>query len=252
MINPNSFQIVFGNNDNKHELDIIKSPTKYEIIKLLKNSEMSFEEIVQNTSKTKSTVSMHLKSLREEGIVKYEPDPSDNRKKIFYLNTDVVANVHASTAVHIKENQTKLMIEDFIEMGDVNYTLMLIHAFKSILEEFGIELEYIINSLGKYIGTYLFNELYDEDFNVFTENIAEYWKDNNMGIVFFKIEDSIKIICKECFECMNLVKSGKPVCFLQQGMFETLLSNFFKLDINIIEVKCYSMGDEECVFEVEL
>ena len=130
IMDQNSLKIILNENDDKKEIDIIKSQTKYEIIQLLNNYEMNFEDIVQNIAKNKSTISMHLKSLKDAGIVEYRLDPEDNRKKIFYLTANVVANINSSKPVHVKENQTKLMIEDFIENGDINYALMLVHAFK--------------------------------------------------------------------------------------------------------------------------
>ena len=55
------------------------------ILEMLRNSDMEFDEIVSNTGKSKSTVSVHLKSLREAGIVSFKTHPDDNRKKIFYF-----------------------------------------------------------------------------------------------------------------------------------------------------------------------
>ena len=252
IMDQNSLKIILNENDDKKEIDIIKSQTKYEIIQLLNNYEMNFEDIVQNIAKNKSTISMHLKSLKDAGIVEYRLDPEDNRKKIFYLTANVVADINSSKPVHVKENQTKLMIEDFIENGDINYALMLVHAFKSLLEEFAIEIDFILSSIGKYIGMYIFNELYDENFNKFTINIMKYWAENNLGNLTFDLDNTIKIICEDCFECVNLPKSGNSSCFLHKGMFETILSEFFNLPINIIEVQCYCMSDDRCIFEVEM
>jgi len=83
MITSNPIQILMKN-DSDH-IDIIRSPMKYEILELLRHNEMNFEEIVENTSKSKAAVSLHLKDLKEEGIVKYKSDPHDNRKRIFTL-----------------------------------------------------------------------------------------------------------------------------------------------------------------------
>lgn len=257
MIRDESIQLWMGNknkekDDGSLDISLIRSPTKYEIIRLLNNNELSFEDIVKNTSKSKPTISMHLKSLREEGIVKYKMDPSDNRKKIFYLCADIIGNVNANRHVHVKENQTKLLIEDFIENGDVEYTLMLVHSFKSILQEFGIEMEYILTSIGNHMGVYLFETLYDKDFNRFQSNIIQYWKDNNLGLLQFELNDNIQIVCYDCFECYNLPKTGKPECYLEVGMFETLFSKYFNHEASVTEIKCYSMGDDYCAFEVEI
>ena len=83
MTTSNPIQIILNDSKKDHRMvgiDIIKSPMKYEILDLLKDDEMNFEEIVENTSKSKASVSMHLRDLRKEGIVNYKADPSDNKQ----------------------------------------------------------------------------------------------------------------------------------------------------------------------------
>ena len=78
---------IFSNSENNIGVNVVKSPVKLTILEMLRDSEMEFDEIVSNTGKSKSTVSVHLKSLRELGIVSYKIHPEDNRKKIFYINS---------------------------------------------------------------------------------------------------------------------------------------------------------------------
>ena len=54
MTTSNPIQIILNENKTNRpmvDIDIIKSPMKYEILDLLKDDEMNFEEIVENTSK---------------------------------------------------------------------------------------------------------------------------------------------------------------------------------------------------------
>ena len=88
-------------------IDIIKSPMKYELLELLRHDEMNFEDIVKNTSKSKASVSMHLRDLRKEGIVNYKADPEDNRKKIFYLNSEYLGSIDSNRIKMAKKNHTK-------------------------------------------------------------------------------------------------------------------------------------------------
>ena len=48
-------------------VNVVKSPVKLTILSMLKDTDMEFDEIVKNTGKSKSTISVHLKSLREDG-----------------------------------------------------------------------------------------------------------------------------------------------------------------------------------------
>ena len=49
MTTPNPIQILYNHNDlddSAVDINIVKSPAKFEIIELLRNEEMSFEDIV--------------------------------------------------------------------------------------------------------------------------------------------------------------------------------------------------------------
>ena len=252
MTTSNPIQILLNQkSDTKKLVDIsiIKSPMKYEILNLLRHDEMSFEDIVANTSKSKASVSMHLKGLREAGIVEYKANPADNRKKIFFLKSEYLGSL--TPQEDIKENRTEKLIEEFIEQGDVEYTLMLVHTFKSILSDYGIEIDEVLKSIGKHMGRYIYNNVKSDDLDEFMANVAGYWDENNLGYLTFNVDKNIKISCRECFESKNSPVSGKPVCFIESGMLESLFEQYFKIDLNIVEVKCYSMGDEECLFEIE-
>lgn len=68
MTTSNPIQIILNENKKGRPMvgiDIIKSPMKYEILDLLKDDEMNFEEIVENTSKSKASVSMHLEGFEK-------------------------------------------------------------------------------------------------------------------------------------------------------------------------------------------
>lgn len=252
MTTSNPIQILINEsakNRRMVNIDIIKSPMKYEIISLLRQNEMNFDEIVKNTAKSKAVVSLHLKDLREEGIVKYRPDPTDNRKKIFFLNSKMLGSIDSNT---IKSNdRTKRLIQNFIKEGEIEYNLMLVHTFKTILMEYGMEINPIMRTIGNHIGDYIFAQVYDQDFEHFLFNISKYWAENNLGFLTFEVKNNLQITCRQSFESAKLEKTGLPECHLEVGMFESLFYNFFGFDVRIVETKCYSMGDEFCLFEVE-
>ena len=253
MTTSNPIQIIL--NDNKTDspkinIDIIKSPMKYEILNLLRHNEMNFEEIVENTSKSKASISMHLRDLRKEGIVNYKADPTDNRKKIFYLNSDFLGSIDTNTTKSLKKDQTSLLIDEFIEKGDVEYLILLTHTFKSMLMEFGMDISPVLQKIGNHIGEYLFSQLKDDDLDIFTKNISQYWLRNNLGELSFNIKNNIEITCVDCFESRDIPRYGRPSCYLEKGMLEKLFSLYFNFDINIEEIMCYAMGDDKCVYHL--
>ena len=241
---------IFSNLNDNVGVNVIKSPVKLTILEMLRDSDMEFEEIVNNTGKSKSTVSVHLKSLRESGVISYRVHPVDNRKKIFYLNSKYIGSVNYAEPKEIKETQTDYLVENLIN-DDAEFSTLLFHTLKSMLIQEGINIDPIMQSTGNSIGNSLFDKLYDEDLEVFMGNIAEFWKKKGLGRVSFKIGQIIKITTYDCFECELLPRTGKPACFLDTGIFEALFSQYFKMPVSVIETQCYTMGDEKCVFEVE-
>ena len=241
---------IFSNLNENIGVNVIKSPVKLTILEMLRDSDMEFEEIVNSTGKSKSTVSVHLKSLRESGIISYKVHPVDNRKKIFYLNSKYLGSVNVTEPKEIKETQSDYLVENLVN-NDAEFSTLLFHTLRSMLIQEGINIDPILQSTGNSIGNSLFEILYDDDLDIFIENIANFWETKGLGRVSFELGQIIKITTFDCFECELLPKTGKPACFLDTGILEGLFGEFFNLPVSVIEIQCYTMGDEKCVFEIE-
>ena len=148
-------------------------------------------------------------------------------------------------------DQTKTLINELIEKEDISFASLLTHTLKSLLMEYGMDMSPILQKVGNYIGEYLFNRLYDEDLEIFMDNISSYWLKNDLGKLYFETGNKIRITCVDCFESISVPKSGTPICSIEKGMLETLFNDYFKFDLRIDEIMCYSMGDEKCVFELQ-
>jgi hypothetical protein len=241
---------IFSNLDERIGVNVVKSPVKLTILEMLRDSEMEFDEIVNNTGKSKSTVSVHLKSLREKGIISYRLHPVDNRKKIFYINSKYLGSVNISEPKEIEQTQSNYLVKNIVDT-DAEFSTLLFHTLKSMLIQEGVNIDPILQSTGNSIGKSIFEKMYDDDLDIFMENIANFWKNKGLGRLTYEIGQIIKITTYDCFECELLPKTGKPACFLDTGIFEGLFSEFFNLPVSVIETQCYTMGDEKCVFEVE-
>ncbi len=241
---------IFSNLNENIGVNVVKSPVKLTILEMLRDSEMEFDEIVSNTGKSKSTVSVHLKSLRENGIISYRVHPVDNRKKIFFINSKYLGSVNISEPKEIEETQSNYLIENLVD-DDAEFSTLLFHTLKAMLIQEGVNIDPILQSTGNSIGKSIFDKMYDNDLNVFMDNIADFWQRKGLGRLTYKIGQNIRITTYDCFECQLLPKTGKPACFLDTGIFEGLFTEFFNLPVSVIETQCYTMGDEKCVFEIE-
>lgn len=241
---------IFSNPEKNIGVNVVKSPVKLTILEMLRGSEMEFDEIVSNTGKSKSTISVHLKGLRESGIVSFKVHPKDNRKKIFYLNSKYLGSVNLSEQKEIEETQKDYLIENIVN-DDGDFTVLLFHTLRSMLIQEGINIDPVLQATGVRIGNALFDSVYDDDLEIFLENIANFWQTKGLGKLSFEIGSVIKITSLDCFECQLLPKTGKPACFLDTGILEALFSEYFNLPVSVIEIQCFTMGDGKCVFEVE-
>ena len=241
---------IFSNSNENIGVNVIKSPVKLTILEMLRDRDMEFDEIVSNTGKSKSTVSVHLKSLRESGIISYKVHPIDNRKKIFYLNSKYIGSVDISESKEIEETQADYLIKNIVE-EDAEFSTLLFHTLKAMLIQEGINIDPILQSTGNSIGRSIFDKLYDDDLDIFMDNLAEFWQRKGLGRLTFDVGQIIKITTYDCFECELLPRTGKPACYLDTGIFEGLFTEFFNLPVSVIETQCYTMGDEKCVFEIE-
>ena len=241
---------IFSNLNDNVGVNVVKSPVKLTILEMLRDRDMEFEEIVINTGKSKSTVSVHLKGLRENGIISYRVHPVDNRKKIFYLNSKYIGSVNITEPKEIEETQSDYLIENIID-DDAEFSTLLFHTLKAMLIQEGVNIDPILQSTGNSIGKSIYGKLYDDDLDVFIQNIASFWQAKGLGRLTYKIGQIIKITTYDCFECKLLPRTGKPACFLDAGIFEGLFTEFFNLPVSVIETQCYTMGDEKCVFEIE-
>ncbi|MBQ2831403.1 V4R domain-containing protein [Methanobrevibacter sp.] len=241
---------IFSNSNENVGVNVVKSPVKLTILEMLRDRDMEFDEIVSNTGKSKSTVSVHLKSLRESGIISYKVHPVDNRKKIFYLNSKYIGSVDVSEPKEIEETKADYLVKNIVD-EDAEFSTLLFHTLKAMLIQEGINIDPILQSTGNSIGRSIFDKVYDDDLDVFMENIAGFWQENGLGRITFDVGQIIKITTYDCFECGLLPRTGKPACYLDTGILEGLFTEFFNLPVSVIETQCYTMGDEKCVFEIE-
>ena len=241
---------IFSNSNENIGVNVIKSPVKLTILEMLRDRDMEFDEIVSNTGKSKSTVSVHLKSLRESGIISYRVHPVDNRKKIFYLNSKYIGSVDISEPKEIEQTQADYLIKNIVEQ-DAEFSTLLFHTLRAMLIQEGINIDPILQSTGNSIGRSIFDLLYDDDLDVFLENLASFWQRKGLGRLTFDVGQIIKVTTYDCFECGLLPRTGKPACYLDTGILEGLFTEFFNLPVSVVETQCYTMGDEKCVFEIE-
>ncbi|GAB4309595.1 MAG: ArsR family transcriptional regulator [Methanobacteriaceae archaeon] len=228
----------------------INSPMRLKILSMLKDNELSFDQIVANSGKAKSTVSSHLKKLVADGIISSKKDPNDARKKIFFIKSEYLGELS-------QVNPFKDEIENYVSSylsrdGDpFEFFRLMFKTIRMGLICQGINIDPILHDAGMRVGKELYHQLADEKLDKFLENIATFWNDHQLGRVEIKNTEPLEINVYDCFECRGLPNLGKPACSLDAGILKALFTEYYKDNIDVAETCCYAMGDDYCCFLIK-
>lgn len=231
-------------------LNVIDSPIKAKILSILKDGGLSASKIVFLTGKSKSTISAHLKDLIDAGIVDTKPDPSDGRRKIFYIKSRYLGDLSRVTSFE-KEMDNYITTQVTNSDDPFKFFRFIFRTIRVALMEEGVNIDPILYSAGKKVGETFYEKLEDPDINKLTQNLASFWEKNKLGRV--KVENLNPIILRayDCFECEDLPKTGTPACAFDSGILGAIFSAHFHNEMDVEEVKCYAKGDNYCCFVIK-
>lgn len=225
----------------------INSPMRLKILSMLKYNELSFDQIVANTGKAKSTVSSHLKKLVADGVIASKKDPKDARKKIFYIKSEYLGEL--SQVNHFKDEIENYVSNYVSNDGDpFEFFRLMFKTIRMGLISQGINIDPILHDAGIRVGKELYPQLVDSKLDKFLENIASFWDDHKLGKVEVKNTEPLELNVYDCFECRGLPNLGKPACSFDAGILKALFTEYYKNNINVDETRCYAMGDDHCCF----
>jgi len=228
----------------------INSPVRVRILSMLRKGELSFDQLVELSGKAKSTVSVHLKRMVDEGIIGSKTNPSDARKKIFFIKSEYLGKL--SGKKDVKEDIGKY-VSSYVEgEGDPHEFFRLIfHTIRVSLIRQGIDIDPILYEAGVKVGETLYEKVKNHDINKLTENIAMFWESHNLGHVEVLKLEPLTINVTDCFECKSLPPIGRPACAFDSGILKAVFSAHFNDEQVVNETKCYALGDNKCSFTIK-
>jgi len=204
-------------------LYVIDSPVRIKILSLLREKERKFDEIVELSTKAKSTVSEHLKKLKDDGIISSRPDPEDARKKIFYIKSEYLGEL--SREKLFKEDLEKY-IHSYLESdgSPFEFFRLLFQTIRVSMISQGINIDPVLHEAGYKVGETLYPSLEDPQEDKFLGNIARFWQTHQLGRVEVTNINPLVINVYDCFECKGLPYMGKTACAFDIGLLKALFS----------------------------
>jgi len=227
----------------------IKSPVRVRILSMLREGDLSFDEIVKFSGRAKSTVSSHLKNMSKEGIISSRVDPDDARKKIFFIQSEYIGKLHRQQL----QEDISTYIQRYIasENDPFEFFRLIFHTLRISLLSQGVDIDPILYEAGLKVGEALYEKVKDPDMSNFLANIATFWENHSLGSVEVKNLQPLTISVQDCFECSGLPYLGRPACAFDSGILESLFSLYNQEEVKVMETECYALGDKQCRFVID-
>ncbi len=230
-------------------VNVIDSPIKAKILSLLRNRGLNGSDIVLLTGKSKSTISAHLKDLINAGIIDYETDPVDGRRKIFYIKSRYLGELSQEMEL---ENDMDYLSNQIAKSNDpFKFFRFIFRTIRVALMQEGVNIDPILHNAGVKVGETFYNELKNSKTNELTKNVATFWENHKLGRIEIENMMPLTIRAYDCFECEDLPKIGRSACAFDSGILEAIFSAHFKSEVNVEEIKCYAKGDNYCCFTIK-
>lgn len=238
LMNPRT--ILFSTKDGMVALD---SPIKLKILKFIGNDSRSFEEIVDETLKAKSTVSVHLKDLINQNIILEQRDSNDRRRKYYTINSQFIA--YSEIPV---QKSYDLIIERLIHSTESEFEFFktLCHTIRYGLEAYGMNPRPVMKRIGYDIGKRMAELFRSDNMNDLLSEIEQFWGSHRLGNVEIETFDPLTIIVRDCFDCSDMPDVGRTLCSLDEGLLEGIFEVRLSLRTIVEEVECYGTGYDHC------
>jgi predicted hydrocarbon binding protein len=231
-------------------IQAVDSPVRMKILLMLLEKQMSFDEIVDASGRAKSTISVHLKSLADDGIVSSRIDPDDARKKIFFIDSGYLGGLSRRKKLE-KDMEEYLSSYALSSEDPFAFFRLMFRTIRVALLNEGIDLDPVLHEAGANVGEALYRQIADPDLNTLLARLSEFWGAQKLGRLEVRGMGSLEIIIYDCFECQDLPFLGRPACAFDSGILERIFSRHFNGQVNVKETNCYAMGDDYCRFVIE-
>ncbi|MCX9014082.1 MAG: ArsR family transcriptional regulator [Candidatus Methanoperedens sp.] len=245
MMQQNRLTTIFGTDGGIVALD---SPVKLQLLDILKKGTTSFEDLVEQTGKAKSTISVHLNDLEKLNLVQNKPSLHDKRKKYFTLNSLYLA--YSQKPMWADYNN---YMDNFADLllngGSIKENLFSTMQFG--MEAYGINPNPILKKMGNDFGVKIINGFSSNDVEGILNELSVFWKKHKMGVMSIIDDDGSVVRVDDCHHCSKMQNIGKTLCSMDEGIMEGLLSNKLGVDYNVQETECYGTGFGHCTFVIE-
>lgn len=236
----------------KDSVVAVDSPIKVRILEVVSSGPVPFDQIVEKTKKAKSTISVHIRDLEKAGVITSRPDPRDSRRRLIALSSSAIgrltnADRDATAPPHLHAHGKD---EPFSNEDLVTFFRYVVRVFRSQSMAMGINLDPVLQRTGEEVGTVLAGKVAGKSVREVIKHVDAFWQAHGLGSISLTDSDPITIEVSGCFECEDLPLTGHGACAFDTGVLTAIFSHHLQCPVTVVEERCYSMGDDRCVFVV--
>jgi len=245
---PERFPYV-GLYSTQNGISAVGSPVKVKILDMLTRHEMAFDELVENSGRAKSTISVHLRDLADAGIVGARTDPVDGRKKIFYLDSLFLGGADSGERGWFDLDRY-IRREIPCNGNPASLYRFILSTIRLHLMSQGITIDPVLRLAGLEAGRSLYPCVKDTAIEGMIHGMGKVWEKNGLGEVELERRTPLTLNIRDCFECIDLPIHGKPACAFESGVLSSIFTLYYGQQMKAIETRCYAMGSNLCRFEL--
>ncbi len=226
----------------------ISNPVRQKILSELQRRDLSLSEIAQLTGKAQSTLSVHLDKMVKEGLVASRDDPSDNRRKIFYLVSKPVGS-----SVVPREDLNKAICK-IIDKSIGKPSMFLKGLIRSLVigvEAIGLNMDPVLKDIGRQIGSEIAQHMKSSDVKGTIQEVQEFYEKHELGEVVVYSLVPLTLIIKDEYDMSDIPDVGKTLCLLNEGIVEAIFDQKTGVPLRVTNSECFGTAHNFCKFVLE-
>lgn len=230
----------------RNGLKQICNSVRQKILAELQQRDLSLTEIANITGKAQSTLSVHLDKMVKEELVASRDDPSDNRRKIFYLCSKPVAR-----STNPSEEMMRYMHQTIKDSQGTPSSFLkgLMRSVLIGLEAIGLAIDPAMYEIGSEVGKSLSDQIVSEGVEDIVSEMQEFYELHDLGEVCVYTFVPLTIIIRDDYETNP--ETGNKLCLFHEGVFKTVLEEKTGRSFRISENECFGIANNYCKFVIE-
>jgi uncharacterized protein len=231
----------------------VDSPIKLRILELVSSGPRSFDRIVEETKRAKSTISVHIRNLEHAGLISVQPDPRDSRRRFISLSSDTIgrltnADRNARVPAHI--HQRMAADQPFYDDDLVSFFRYCVQVFRTQAMAMGINLDPVLQRTGADVGRVLAPRVAGRTVEEVVRKMDAFWQAHGLGAITLAGTSPLTLEVRGCFECEDIPVTGHGACAFDIGVLTSIFSHHLDCPVTVEEERCYSSGDDRCIFVI--